>query len=72
MFQKASNSLIRYAFDNAFIKKALLKQIPNQFIQVQTDLGSWDELFILFQSPFLRAQTLIEEKGLEYLAAHDP
>lgn len=65
------SSLLKYAFDNGFIRKNVLKTIPKKFTEARDYLSSWEEMWILFMSPFLRAQSLVEERGQDYLASHD-
>lgn len=50
-------------------KNKVLKNIPKRQFEAINYLDTWDELWILFQSPFLSVQTRLEIKMEEILAS---
>jgi hypothetical protein len=71
LFNKALNSAEVVIFDRTMFKNKVLKNIPKHQFEAINYLDTWDELWILFQSPFLSVQTRLEIKLEEVLASKD-
>jgi len=70
-FEKALNLAEKMIFDNTILKEKVLKKIPSRLLEAVSYLSTWDELWILFSSPFLSVQRRIEMKMEEILSNRD-
>lgn len=68
---RALTNVEKHAFDNQFMKEKVLKGIPTHITKARSHLGTWDELWILFQSPFLSVQTKLELEMEKYYSSTD-
>jgi hypothetical protein len=71
VFTKRLNLAEKIMFDNTILKEKVLKKIPSRLLEAVSYLSTWDELWILFQSPFISAQTRLEVKIEKILAERD-